>query len=136
MSSKVDLLKKKQIAELQAQLEVEMARNANVSDGTAYTCRKEKNIVERTAPKVIKIPKVIGNIEEIKATKVIKRPNVIWNIEEPEANRVINIPKAFKVDDKRKRYVNPITLNHVLRPTYLAALRKIKKKDEELQKRF
>ena len=33
MSSKVNLLKK-QIAELQAQLEIEMAKNANVSDGT------------------------------------------------------------------------------------------------------
>ena len=33
MSSKVNLLKKK-IAELQAQLEVEMAKNDNVSNGT------------------------------------------------------------------------------------------------------
>ena len=33
MSSKVDLLKT-QIAELQAKLEVEMAKNANVSNGT------------------------------------------------------------------------------------------------------
>ena len=33
MSSKVNLLKK-QIAELQAQLEIKMAKNANVSDGT------------------------------------------------------------------------------------------------------
>ena len=40
--------------------------------------------MERTAPKVIKRPKVIGhgNIEEIKATKVIKRPKVTGNIEE------------------------------------------------------
>ena len=37
---------------------------------------------------------------------------------------------------KRGRYVNPITLSCVLRPTYLAALRKIKKKDEELQRKF
>ena len=66
------------------------------------------------------------------APKVIKRPKVIGNIEEPEANKVIKIPKVFKVeDDKHKRYVNPIRLNHVLRPTYLAVLRKIKKKDEE-----
>ena len=36
MSSKVDLLKK-QIAELQAQLEVEMAKNTNISDGTLPT---------------------------------------------------------------------------------------------------
>ena len=50
MSSKVNLLKK-QIAEVQALLEVEMAKNANVSDGkTAYTYRKEKTIVERLAP--------------------------------------------------------------------------------------
>ena len=37
MSSKVDLLKK-QIADLQAQLEVEMAKSFNVSDGTLPTC--------------------------------------------------------------------------------------------------
>ena len=41
-----------------------------------------------------------------------------------------------KVDDKRKRYLNSITLNCVLRPTYLAALRKIKKKDEERQQKL
>ena len=33
MSSRVDLLRKK-IAKLQAQLEVEMSKNTNVSDGT------------------------------------------------------------------------------------------------------
>ena len=38
-----------------------------------------------------------------------------------------------KVDDKRKRYINPITLNYVLRPTYLAALHKIKKNNQEWQ---
>ena len=43
MSSKVNLLKK-QIAELQAQLEVEMAKNSKVSDGTLpVPYRKEKN---------------------------------------------------------------------------------------------
>ena len=92
--------------------------------------------MERSASKVIKRPKVIGNIEEIKATMVIKRPKVIENIEEPKANRVIKIPKVDKVDDKRKRYVNPITLNYVLRPTYLAALYKIKKKDKEWQQKL
>ena len=75
MSSKVDLLKKR-IAELQAQLGVEMAKNANVSDCTlpAYldTYRKDKTIVGRTVPKVIKRPKVIGNIEEIKETRLLK----------------------------------------------------------------
>ena len=37
MSSKPDLLKKTQITELQGQLKVEMAKNANVSDGTLPT---------------------------------------------------------------------------------------------------
>ena len=32
--------------------------------------------------------------------------------------------------------MNPITFNYVLRATYLAALRKIKKEDEELQQKF
>ena len=71
--------------------------------------------MKRTAPKVIKRPKVIRKIKEIKVNKVIKRPKITGN------------------NDKRKRYVNPITLNYVLRPTYSAAFRKIKKKDEELQ---
>ena len=84
-------------------------------------------MVERSAPKVIKKPKIIGNIKEI------KNPKIIGNIEEPNADRVIKIPKVVKVDDQRKRYVNPITLNYVLRPTNLAALRKLKKKDEEYQ---
>ena len=44
--------------------------------------------------------------------------------------------KKVKIDDRRKRYVNPITLSYVLRPTYLAALCKIKKKDEEWQQKF
>ena len=131
MSSKVCLLKK-QIAQLQALLEVEMAKNANVSDGVhCLYVWERKNIVERTAPRAIRKPKVIGNINEIKANKVIKIPKVIGNIEEPKANRVIKIPKEVKVDDRHKRYLNPITLKYVLRPIYLAALRKIKKKDEE-----
>ena len=37
---------------------------------------------------------------------------------------------------RRERYFNPITQNFVLRPTYITALRKIKKKDEELQRKF
>ena len=53
MSSKVNLLKK-QVAELQAQLEVEMAKKANVSYGTLpIHMGKKKIIVERSAPKVI-----------------------------------------------------------------------------------
>ena len=55
------------------------------------------------------------------------------NIEEPDANRVIKIPKVVMADYQHKRYLNPITLNYVLRPTYLAALHKLKKKDEEYQ---
>ena len=70
MSSKVDLLKK-QVAELQAQL--------------IYW--KEKTIVERSAPKVIKRPKVIGNIEEHRGSTVMasfkessqKLYKIIWN---------------------------------------------------------
>ena len=42
----------------------------------------------------------------------------------------------FNTIDERKRYVNPITQKLVLRPTYLAVLRKLKKKDEELQRKF
>ena len=73
---------------------------------------------------------------ERSATKVIKRPKVIGNIEEPKANKVIKIPKVVNVDNKRERYLNPITLNYVLRPTYLAALRKIKKKNGEWQQKL
>ena len=44
-----------------------MAKNANVSDGTLpIRIGKKKTMVERTASKVIKRPKVIGNIKEIK----------------------------------------------------------------------
>ena len=53
-----------------------------------------------------------------------KKPKVIGNIVKPKA----------KVDNnKRKRYVNPIALNYVLRLSYLAALRRINKKDEGWQ---
>ena len=58
------------------------------------------------------------------------------NTDKPNANRVFKIPKVAKVDDKCKRYVNPKMLNYVLRPTYLAALCKIKKKDEEWQQKL
>ena len=108
-----------------------MAKNADVSDGTLpIHIGKKKTIVERSAPKVIKKPKIIGNIKEI------KRPKIIGNIDEPNANRVIKIPKVTKVDDKCKRYVNPIMFNYGLRPTCLVVLRKIKKKDEELQRKL
>ena len=97
---------------------------------TVYTYRKEKTIVERTDPKVIKRTKVIGNIKEIKVNKVIKRPKVTGNTEEPKANRIIKIPKEVK-DGRHKRYLNPVMLNYVLRPTYLTALHKIKMKDKK-----
>ena len=45
-------------------------------------------------------------------------------------------PTIIGNNDKCEKYLNPITLNRVLRPTYLAALHKIKKKDEELQRKF
>ena len=66
--------------------------------------RKEKTIVERTPPKAIKRPKVVGNIEEINATKVVKRAKVVGNIEEPKANRV----------DGETRTRNPWITNPVL----------------------
>ena len=51
MSSKVDLLKK-QIAELQAHLEVQKAKNANVSDGTLpIDIGKEKPYWNEQPPK-------------------------------------------------------------------------------------
>ena len=74
MSSKVSSLKKK-ITKIQAQLEVEMAKNSKVSDGSLpIPAGKKKIIVKRTAPKVIKRPKVIEKIKKIKAKKVNKRP--------------------------------------------------------------
>ena len=86
MSSKINLLKKK-IANIQAQLKVEMAKNSKVSDGTLPIPKgKKKTIVKRTALKVMKRPKDIGKIKEIKAKRVIRGPKVIGN------------------NDKRKRY--------------------------------
>ena len=100
MSSKVDLLKK-QIAELQAQLEVEMAKNANVSDDTLpIYMGKKKTIVEQTTPK----RKVI---KEPKSTRVIKRPRVIASIKDVKPIKLLS-------NDKRKRYLNPKTGNLVL----------------------
>ena len=50
-----------------------MAKNANVSDGTLpIRIGKKKTIVERTTPRVIKRPKVIGNIKEINGIRVSK----------------------------------------------------------------
>ena len=80
-------------------------------------------------------PKVIGEIGEIKARRVIKRPKLTVKIKKIKAKEVIKRPTNIGNNDKRERYVNPITLNYVLRPTYLAALRKIKK-DVELQRKF
>ena len=119
MSSKVNLLKKKHrslSSKLNSKSKVEMAnKNANASDGTlSIRMRKEKNILKQTPSKVIDRPKVIGNINEIKVNKVIKRPEIIANTVEPKANRVIKTPKEVRVDDKRKIYVNPITLKYVL----------------------
>ena len=116
-----------------------MAKNANVSNGTLpiHIGKKKPKVIGNIkgikVNKVIKRPtKVIENIKGIKVNKVIKRPTkVIGNIEEPKANRVIKTPEEVKIDGKRKRYVNPITLSYVLRPAFLAALCKIKKKDEE-----
>ena len=90
-----------------------------------YCLYERQNHSGTNSPKAIKRPKVIGNIKEIKANKVIKRNKVIGKIEEPKANGVIKIPKEVKVVDRHKRYVNPIKLNYVFRPTYLAALHKI-----------
>ena len=73
---------------------------------------------------------IIGNIE---ARRVVKRPKLIGKIKKIKAKEVIKRPTIIGNNDKCERYINPITLNYVLRPTYSASLRKIKKKDEELQ---
>ena len=72
----------------------------------------------------------------IQVNKVIKRPKAIGNIDKSKVSRVIKIPKVVKVEGKSKRYLNLVTLNYVLRPTYLAALHKVKKKDEEWQQKL
>ena len=71
VSIKINLLKK-QIAELQARLEVEMSKNANVSDGTLPL-----DIVERTTSKrkVIMEPKSIRVIKETKSNRQHKDVN-------------------------------------------------------------
>ena len=79
---------------------------------------------------------VIGKIKEIKTKKIIKRSTIIGKIREIKAKNVIKRPTVTGNNDKCNRYVNPITPNYYLRPTYLAALCKIKKKDEELQQKF
>ena len=80
-----------------------MAKNTKVFDGTLPArVGKKKTMVERSGPKVVKRPKVIGNIEEIKANKVIKKPKIIGNLK--LNSTFIKIPIVVKVDDKRKRY--------------------------------
>ena len=61
-----------------------------------------------------------------------RKPTIIGKLKK----RIIKPTTIFNTIDGRTRYVNPITQKLVLRPTYLAALRKLKKKDEELQKKF
>ena len=67
-----------------------------------------------------------------KRRNIKKKPTVI----EKSKQRIIKPTIIFNKIDGRKRYVNPITQKLVLRPTYLAALRKLKKKDEELQRKL
>ena len=74
-----------------------------------------------------------GPVFPIFRRRNIKKKPII--IKKPK-KRIIKPTIIFNIFDERKRYVNPITQNLVLRPTYLAALRKIKKKDEELQQKF
>ena len=101
-----------------------------------YVYERKKTIVKRTAAKVIKRPKIIGDIEEPKANRIIKRPKIIGHIEEHKANSVIKLPKVVEGNDELKGYINPITLNYGLRPTYLVTLCKIKKKDQEWQRKL
>ena len=68
-----------------------------------------------------------------KKRKVIKRSKLIGK---PTLRKIKRPTIIIDTTDRRERYFNPITQNYVLRPTYLAALRKIKKKDEELQQKF
>ena len=149
MSSKVNLLKKR-IAVLQAQLEVEMAKNSKVSEGT-LPIGKRKTIVKRTSPKVIgkiKRPTLIGKVKEHKVKYVTKKPTIIGEIKtrkvikrlkligKPTLRKTKRTTIIIDTIDWRKRYFNPVTQNYVLRPTYLAALPKIKTKDEELEQKF
>ena len=75
-------------------------------EGPIFPIFKRRNIKKK--------PTIIG-----KPKKRMKKPTIIFN----------------KIDG-RKRYVNPITQKLVFRPTYLAALGRLKKKDEELQRKF
>ena len=68
-----------------------------------------------------------------KTRKVIKRPKLIGK---PTLRKIKRPTIIVDTIDRRERYFNPITQNYVLRLTYLAALRKIKKSDEELQQKF
>ena len=63
--------------------------------------------MELSAPKVIKRPKPIENIEEVKATKVASIKDVK--------------PVKLRSNDKRKRYLNPKTGNMVLWKSPLAS---------------
>ena len=64
-----------------------------------------------------------------KRRNIKKKPIIIGK---PTLRKVKRPTIIMDIIDRRERYFNPITQNYVLRPTYLAALRKIKK-DEELQ---
>ena len=66
-----------------------------------------------------------------KCRKVIKRPN---SFENPHSGKLKGHTIITDTIHRRERYFNPITQKLLLRPTYLAALPKIKKKDEELQR--
>ena len=68
-----------------------------------------------------------------KKRMVIKRPKLTGK---PTFRKIKRPTIIIDTIDRRERYFNPITQNYVLRPTYLAALRKIKKKNEELQQKF
>ena len=92
MLSKVALLKtkqtnkKKQIADLQAQLEIEMARIVKVSDGTLpMHIGKKKTIVERTAPKVIN-PILPGLLNTLRT----------WEAYSPPPNSLVFYPRSIK----------------------------------------
>ena len=54
----------------------------------------------------------------------------------PQLLGIIKPRIIFNRIDGRKRYVKPITQKLVLRPTYLAELRKLKRKDEQLERKL